>query len=59
MTGSMERPRQVDVWRTGGDKLVLEGRVRGEELASVASVLAIHPTRSKHKHDTDYLAYII
>jgi len=45
VTGSMERPRQVEIWRTGGDKLVLEGRLRGEELASVASVLAIHPTR--------------
>ena len=47
VTGSMERPRQVEVWRTGGDKLILEGSLRGEELASVASVLAIHPTRLK------------
>ena len=46
VTGSMERPRQMEVWRTGGDKLTLEGLLRGEELSSVASVLAIHPTRS-------------
>jgi len=45
VTGSMERPRQMEVWRTGGDKLTLEGLLRGEELSSVASVLAIHPTR--------------
>ena len=36
----------MEVWRTGGDKLTLEGLLRGEELSSVASVLAIHPTRS-------------
>ena len=46
VTGSMERPRQMEVWRTEGDKLTLEGLLRGEELSSVASVLAIHPTRS-------------
>ena len=36
----------MEVWRTRGDKLTLEGLLRGEELSSVASVLAIHPTRS-------------
>jgi len=44
-TGSMEQPRQVELWATEGGRLALAARLRGEELSSVASVLAIHPTR--------------
>ena len=43
--GSMEKPRQIELWSTEGGKLTMTGQLRGEELDSVASVVAIHPSR--------------
>ena len=43
----------MEVWRTGGDKLTLEGLLRGEELSSVASVLAIQSTPWSSEKSTE------
>merc|ERR1719509_589705 len=43
--GSMEKPRQIELWSTEGGKLTMTAQLIGEELDSVASVVAFHPTR--------------
>jgi len=45
VTGSMERPRQVEVWSSSSGSLDLVGRLRGEELGSVCSLVGIHHSR--------------
>jgi len=44
-TGSMERPRQIELWSSEGGKLAMSARLRGEDFGSVASIVAFHPTR--------------
>ena len=44
VTGSMERPRQMEVWETGSGSLDMVSRLRGEELGSVCSLVDIHPS---------------
>jgi len=43
VSGSMARPRQIEVWRTGGGDLRLASQLTGEHLASVTSIVDIHP----------------
>jgi len=43
VTGSMERPRQIEVWNTEGGNLDMVTRLRGEDLGSVCSLVDIHP----------------
>lgn len=58
LMGSMERPRQMEVWRVDGDQMHKKGRpscltyqmrmekaLRGEQLGSVCSVVTMHPTK--------------
>lgn len=45
-TGSMERPRQMEVWSTTGGTLTLKHILKGEEFASISSIVAMHPSRS-------------
>ena len=44
MSGSMVRPRQIEVWRTSGGDLRLGRQLVGEELGSVASIVDVHPS---------------
>lgn len=44
VSGSMVRPRQIEVWRTGGGDLRLGRQLVGEELGSVASIVDVHPS---------------
>jgi len=46
LTGSMERPRQMEVWRVEEEAVKMEKVLRGEELGSVCSVVAMHPTNN-------------
>jgi WD40 repeat protein len=43
--GSMERPRRIELWSTEGGRLTMAGQLQGEELGSVASIVALHPSR--------------
>jgi len=45
VTGSMERPRQIEVWGTASGSLDMAARLRGEFLGSVCSLVEIHPTK--------------
>jgi len=45
VTGSMERPRQIEVWGTASGSLDLAARLRGEFLGSVCSLVEVHPTK--------------
>jgi len=45
VTGSMERPRQIEVWGTASGSLDLVSRLRGEFLGSVCSLVEVHPTK--------------
>merc|ERR1711892_66283 len=45
VTGSMERPRQIEVWGTSSGSLDMVAKLRGEELGSVCSLVEIHPSR--------------
>jgi len=44
-TGSMERPRQIEVWGTSSGSLDMVAKLRGDELGSVCSLVEIHPSR--------------
>merc|ERR1711892_1111272 len=44
-TGSMERPRQIEVWGTSSGSLDMVKKLRGDELGSVCSLVEIHPSR--------------
>merc|ERR1719483_328268 len=46
VTGSMERPRQIEVWGTSSGSLDMVAKLRGEELGSVCSLVEIHPSRA-------------
>ena len=39
----MERPRRMEVWSSEGNKLSMVATLIGEEMASVASLVDIHP----------------
>eukprot|EP00090_Calanus_glacialis_P002643 TRINITY_DN11976_c0_g1_i1.p1 TRINITY_DN11976_c0_g1~~TRINITY_DN11976_c0_g1_i1.p1 ORF type:complete len:647 (-),score=230.67 TRINITY_DN11976_c0_g1_i1:29-1969(-) len=45
VTGSMERPRQIEVWGSSSGSLDMVGKLRGEELGSVCSLVGIHDSR--------------
>jgi len=45
VTGSMDRPRQMEVWETSSGSLDLVSRLRGEYLGSICSLVDIHPSR--------------
>jgi len=45
VTGSMERPRQIEVWGTSSGSLDMVAKLRGDELGSVCSLVEIHPSR--------------
>jgi len=45
VTGSMERPRQIEVWGTNSGSLDMMARLRGEVLGSVCSLVEIHTSR--------------
>eukprot|EP00092_Neocalanus_flemingeri_P023695 GFUD01025698.1.p1 GENE.GFUD01025698.1~~GFUD01025698.1.p1 ORF type:complete len:645 (+),score=236.83 GFUD01025698.1:117-2051(+) len=45
VTGSMERPRQIEVWGTSSGSLDMVTRLRGEALGSVCSLVGIHHSR--------------
>jgi len=45
VTGSMDRPRQMEVWETSSGSLDLVSRLRGECLGSICSLIDIHPSR--------------
>jgi len=45
VTGSMERPRQMEVWETSSGSLDLVARLRGEFLGSICSLVDVHPTK--------------
>jgi len=45
LMGSMERPRQMEVWRVEGDQMRMEKALRGDQLGSVCSVVAMHPNK--------------
>ena len=42
LTGSMDRPRRMEVWSSEGDGLSMVGTLSGEEMASVASLVGVH-----------------
>jgi len=42
--GSMERPRQIEAFRAGEGGLGMIKALRGEDLGSVCSVVAVHPS---------------
>ena len=44
LTGSMERPRRMEVWSTDGNHITLAATLMGEEFASVASLVDVHPS---------------
>merc|ERR1711892_90437 len=44
-TGSMERPRQIEVWGTNSGSLDMVAKLRGDELGSVCSLVEIPPSR--------------
>ena len=44
-TGSMEMPRQIEVWGTGIGSLDMEASLKGENLGSVCSLVDIHTSR--------------
>jgi len=43
LSGSMNRPRQVEVWSTQAGKISMLAPLQGENLASVCSIVDIHP----------------
>lgn len=43
LSGSMARPRQMELWDTESGGLSLAGKLQGEDLASVCSIVDIHP----------------
>ena len=43
LSGSMNRPRQVEVWSTQGGNISMLAPLRGDHLASVCSIVDIHP----------------
>jgi len=43
LSGSMSRPRQIEVWKTSGGDLNLTAQLTGEHLASVTSIVDVHP----------------
>jgi len=45
LTGSMEHPRQMEVWSTLGGNLQVTSRMRSDDLKSVCSLMAVHPSR--------------
>jgi len=45
-TGSMERPRQIEMWSTKSGTLNLQHKLQGESLGSVSSLVSIHPYRN-------------
>jgi len=44
LTGSMERPRRMEVWSTDSNHITLAATLMGEEFASVASLVDVHPS---------------
>ena len=42
VSGSMQRPRQIEMWSTLGGDLRLAGQLTGDHLASVCSIVDIH-----------------
>lgn len=44
-SGSMMRPRQIEVWDTRGGDLRMAAQLTGESLGSVTSIVDIHPSR--------------
>jgi len=44
LTGSMERPRRMEVWSTDSNHITLTATLMGEEFASVASLVDVHPS---------------
>ena len=40
----MERPRRMEVWSTDGNHITLAATLMGEEFASVASLVDVHPS---------------
>ena len=42
LTGSMERPRRMEVWSSAENKLSMVAKLSGDEMASVASLVDIH-----------------
>ena len=45
VSGSMMRPRQMEVWSTDGGDLRMSGQLVGDQLGSVTSIVDIHPSR--------------
>merc|ERR1711892_1012111 len=45
VTGSMERPRQIEVWGTSSGSLDMVAKLRADDLGSVCSLVEIHPSR--------------
>ena len=43
LTGSMDRPRRMEVWSSARNKLTKVATLSGDEMASVASLVDIHP----------------
>ena len=43
LTGSMERPRRMEAWSSAGNNLTMVATLSGDEMASVASLVDIHP----------------
>jgi len=43
LSGSMSRPRQIEAWKTSGGDLNLTAQLTGEHLASVTSIVDVHP----------------
>ena len=44
VTGSMERPRQIEVWQTKTGSLENVKKLMGDDLGSVCSLVGIHPS---------------
>ena len=43
LTGSMVRPRRMEVWSSAGNNLTMVATLSGDEMASVASLVDVHP----------------
>jgi len=44
-TGSMDQPRTIEAWSSQGGNLVIKKKMRHELLASVCSIVTVHPSR--------------
>ena len=43
LSGSMNRPRQVEIWSTEAGNIKMMPPLRGDNLASVCSIVDVHP----------------